>query len=146
TDATPDRVKALVAPIASSVWTQGERFGTIGCTVDGQVLEITTHRAEAYQPDSRKPEEQLSTDLDADRSRRDFTVNAMALEVTTGEPQLIDPFGGLEDLQARVLRTPIAPEESFSDDPLRMMRAARFVASFSLVPVPELVGAVESMA
>src|SRR5690606_4414169 len=122
TDATPDRIKELVAPLASALWTQGERFGTIGCTVGDHDFEITTHRAEAYSPDSRKPEVRFSTDIEADLSRRDFTINAMALEVTTAEPTLIDPFDGLIDLQQRVLRTPIAPEESFSDDPLRMMR------------------------
>lgn len=146
TDATPDRIKELVAPLASALWTQGERFGTIGCTVGDHDFEITTHRAEAYSPDSRKPEVRFSTDIEADLSRRDFTINAMALEVTTAEPTLIDPFDGLIDLQQRVLRTPIAPEESFSDDPLRMMRAARFVASFELEPVPELVEAVRAMA
>jgi poly(A) polymerase len=146
TDATPDRVKELVRPLASSLWTQGERFGTIGCTIDGKVFEITTHRAEAYSPDSRKPEVRFSTDIEADLSRRDFTVNAMALEVTGDSPELIDPFQGRVDLHDGVLRTPIAPEESFSDDPLRMMRAARFIASFGLEPVPELVEAVRSMA
>lgn len=146
TDATPDRIKDLVAPVASALWTQGERFGTIGCTVDGETFEITTHRAEAYSPDSRKPEVRFSSDIHADLSRRDFTVNAMALEVTSATPTLIDPFGGLEDLHGRVLRTPLPPEESFSDDPLRMMRAARFIASFHLEPTPELVAAVTSMA
>ena len=146
TDATPDRIKALVEPEASALWTQGERFGTIGCTIGGQDFEITTHRAEAYSPESRKPEVRFSTEIDADLSRRDFTINAMALEVTSGAPTLIDPFDGLADLQAQVLRTPIAPQESFSDDPLRMMRAARFIASFELEPVPELVDAVQAMA
>jgi len=146
TDATPDVVKALIRPIASSVWTQGERFGTIACVIDDETYEITTHRAEAYHPDSRKPEVAFSTDIEADLSRRDFTVNAMALEVTGSEPALIDPFGGLADLGAGVLRTPLEPEVSFSDDPLRMMRAARFIASFDLTPVPELLAAVESLA
>ena len=145
TDATPDRIKQLVAPMADALWTQGERFGTIGCTIGGDTFEITTHRAEAYSPDSRKPEVHFSTDIEADLSRRDFTVNAMALEVTTDSPELIDPFDGRIDLVGKVLRTPIAPAESFSDDPLRMMRAARFVASFDLEPVPELVEAVTSM-
>ena len=146
TDATPDVIKALIRPVASAVWTQGERFGTIGCTIDGETYEITTHRAEAYQPDSRQPEVVFSTDIEADLSRRDFTVNAIALEVTGSSPQLLDPFGGLADLNASVLRTPLEPEISFSDDPLRMMRAARFIASFGLTPVPELVSAVHEMA
>jgi poly(A) polymerase len=144
TDATPERIKALVGPLADAVWTQGERFGTIGCRIDGQPLEITTHRAEAYVPDSRKPDVAFSTEVTEDLSRRDFTVNAMALEVTSSEPRLIDPFGGVEDLAARVLRTPRSPEESFNDDPLRMLRAARFVARFGLTPDPALVAAVRA--
>lgn len=146
TDATPEQIKALVRPLASAVWTQGERFGTIGATIDGQDYEITTHRAEVYEPDSRKPSVRFATEIDADLSRRDFTINAMALEVTAAEPTLIDPFGGLADLMAKVLRTPVDPEVSFSDDPLRMMRAARFIASFDLTPTPELLASVRAMA
>lgn len=146
TDAVPAEVKALVGPVADAVWTQGERFGTIGCEVGGWRLEVTTHRAEAYSPESRKPEVSFSSDVETDLSRRDFTVNAMALEVTTPTPELIDPFGGLADLAGKVLRTPLSPEESFSDDPLRMLRAARFIARFGLEAVPELTQAVRSMA
>jgi poly(A) polymerase len=146
TDATPDRIKSLVAPLADAVWTQGERFGTIGCSIGGQDYEITTHRAEVYRPDSRKPEVEFATEIEADLSRRDFTVNAMALEVTADEPTLIDPFGGVADLLAKVLRTPVDPDVSFSDDPLRMMRAARFIASFELEPTDELQSSVRSMA
>ncbi len=145
TDATPDQTKAILGPWASTLWTQGERFGTIGASRDGRTYEVTTHRAEAYHPDSRNPEVVFSTDIEADLSRRDFTVNAMALELTGGEPQLIDPFGGADDLLARRLKTPLSPEESFSDDPLRMLRAARFIAGFQLEPVPEIRVAVESM-
>jgi poly(A) polymerase len=144
TDATPTQTKALVADLAEAVWTQGERFGTIGCKIDGRTYEITTHRAEAYDPESRKPEVVFSTDIEADLSRRDFTVNAMALALP--EPELIDPFGGAADLAAGVLRTPLDPEESFSDDPLRMLRAARFMAGYGLTPVPELTAAVADMA
>jgi poly(A) polymerase len=142
TDADPARIKRIVGPVADAVWTQGEQFGTIGCRVDGTTYEITTHRAEAYHPDSRKPSVAFSTELDADLSRRDFTINAMALEVTAAEPRLIDPFDGLSDLTGRVLRTPLDPETSFSDDPLRMLRAARFIARFGLAPAPGLVDAV----
>lgn len=145
TDALPARTKEIVAPLASSVWTQGERFGTIGCIIDGETYEITTHRAEAYHPDSRRPEVEFSTDIAQDLSRRDFTVNAMALEVGVGDPVLIDPYGGLDDLMSRTLRTPVDPDLSFSDDPLRMMRAARFIAGFDLEPVSELVAAVVGM-
>jgi poly(A) polymerase len=146
TDAEPEQIKQLVGPLSDAIWTQGERFGTIGCRIGDQDFEITTHRAEAYQPDSRKPTVAFAGRIDEDLSRRDFTVNAMALEVTTDEPSLIDPFDGLADLTAKVLRTPIEPEQSFSDDPLRMMRAARFIAGFELVPTPEVVASVRAMA
>ncbi len=146
TDARPEVIKSLLSGWAEAIWTQGERFGTIGAKRHGVTFEITTHRAEAYQPDSRKPEVQFSDVIDADLSRRDFTVNAMALELTTDNPVLVDPFGGAADLATRTLRTPLAPEESFSDDPLRMLRAARFLAGYGLQPVPEVVEAVRSMA
>jgi poly(A) polymerase len=149
TDATPAQTSAAVAGWADAVWDQGARFGTIGVKKGDQVFEITTHRAEAYAPDSRKPEVAFSDDVVTDLSRRDFTVNAMALRVTgasSEQPELIDPFGGVADLAASLLRTPLSPEESFSDDPLRMMRAARFLAGYGLQPDPGLVAAVRSMA
>lgn len=145
TDATPAQTKAIVGPWASSLWTQGERFGTIGCIRDGRTFEITTHRAEAYQPDSRKPQVEFTTSIEADLSRRDFTVNAMALDLTEEAPQLIDPFGGADDLVAKRLTTPLAAETSFSDDPLRMLRAARFICGYELEPTPELRKAVVDM-
>ncbi|MGI9577713.1 MAG: CCA tRNA nucleotidyltransferase [Microthrixaceae bacterium] len=145
TDASPAEVKELVAPLASAIWTQGERFGTIGASIGGEPFEITTHRAEVYTPDSRKPEVAFTgTDIEADLQRRDFTINAMALRVTGGDPEMIDPFDGRLDLAHRRLRTPMAAEVSFSDDPLRMMRAARFLARFDLDADPDLVAAVES--
>ncbi|HEY4378125.1 MAG TPA: CCA tRNA nucleotidyltransferase [Acidimicrobiales bacterium] len=144
TDARPAEIKRLIAPFAEAVWTQGERFGTIGARIDGRAFEITTHRAEAYSPDSRKPDVEFSDAIEADLSRRDFTVNAMALSVP--DPELIDPFGGAADLAAQRLRTPLAPEVSFTDDPLRMLRAARFIAGYGLQPDPELVAAVRSNA
>ena len=143
TDALPAETKRLVKGWADSVWTQGERFGTIGCQTDGWTFEITTHRAEAYDPESRKPEVVFSGVIEADLSRRDFTVNAMALSLP--DPVLIDPFGGAEDLAAGRLRTPLSPEESFSDDPLRMLRAARFLAGYGLTPDDELRNAATSM-
>ena len=150
TDAVPADTKRLLAGWADAVWTQGERFGTIGAkrVVGGvdRTYEITTHRAEAYQPDSRKPEVAFSDRVEADLSRRDFTINAMALEVTSDSPTLVDPFGGAADLVGRVLRTPIGAHESFSDDPLRMLRAARFIARLDATPEPGLVEAVRSMA
>lgn len=153
TTARPAEIKRLLQGWADAIWTQGERFGTIGAAkrVNGpdgdvdRVFEITTHRAEAYRGDSRKPDVEFSDDVAADLSRRDFTVNAMAVEVTSSAPVLVDPFGGRADLAARVLRTPLTPAESFSDDPLRMLRAARFVTRYDLVPTPDLVEAVRTM-
>lgn len=146
TDARPEETKKILAGWADALWTQGERFGTIGAKKNGRIYEITTHRAEAYSPDSRKPDVAFADAIDADLSRRDFTVNAMALELTGSEPALIDPYNGAADLIARVLRTPLSPEESFSDDPLRMLRAARFIAALNLTPDPALVAAVKNMA
>jgi len=143
TDATPDDIETLVSGIADAVWTQGKRFGTIGLMHAGHRFEITTHRAEVYVPDSRKPEVRFGKDLETDLSRRDFTVNAMALSLP--DLVLIDPFDGIADLVAHRLRTPLEPEVSFSDDPLRMLRAARFIAGYGLAPDTELVTAVEAM-
>jgi poly(A) polymerase len=148
TDARPEVTTEVVTGWADAVWDQGARFGTVGVRKGGLTFEITTHRAEAYGPDSRKPEVSYSTDVLQDLGRRDFTVNAMALRVTGApgeEPELIDPHGGVADLAAGVLRTPLGPEVSFSDDPLRMMRAARFIAGYGLRPDPELVAAVTAM-
>ena len=145
TDALPEQTKKLVAGWADAVWTAGERFGTISMQKDRRTYEITTHRAEAYSPDSRKPDVQFSLDIGTDLSRRDFTVNAMALELTADAPELVDPYGGVADLLSKTLRTPLSPSESFSDDPLRMMRAARFMSALQLQPVPELVDAVRAM-
>jgi poly(A) polymerase len=143
TDARPDDIEAIVRGWADAVWTQGKRFGTIGCKKDGRDFEITTHRAEAYDPDSRKPEVSFGDDITVDLSRRDFTVNAMALALP--EPVLIDPYGGAADLVAKRLRTPLSPQESFSDDPLRMLRAARFIAGYGLEPDVALVDAVKEL-
>ncbi len=149
TDARPEVTTALVRGWADAVWDQGARFGTIGLKNGDVVFEITTHRAEAYVPDSRKPDVSFADDIEADLSRRDFTVNAMALRVTgaPGEaPELIDPFGGVADLAAGVLRTPLAPEVSFSDDPLRMLRAAGYRLQPDealLAAVGQLVGRLE---
>lgn len=148
TDAEPDEIERLVRSLRpAAVWTQGKRFGTVGAHLDGpagrRAFEITTHRAEAYTEDSRKPEVAFSSDIEADLSRRDFTVNAMALSLD--DISLVDPFGGAVDLAAGRLRTPLSPEVSFSDDPLRMLRAARFVAGFGLEPEEQLVEAVRVM-
>jgi poly(A) polymerase len=133
TDARPEETKAVLNGWADATWTQGERFGTIGARKGDRSCEIATHRAEAYNPDSRKPEVEFSEAIEADLSRRDFTVNAMAL--TLPEPELVDPFDGRSDLLVhRRLRTPLSPEQSFTDDPLRMLRAARFIAGYGLEP------------
>ncbi len=143
TEATPEETEALVADLADALWSQGRRFGTIGLLHAGRRFEITTHRAEAYEADSRKPEVRYGRDIETDLSRRDFTVNAMALSLP--DLVLVDPFDGIGDLAARRLRTPLDPEVSFSDDPLRMLRAARFVAGYGLTPDAALVEAVEAM-
>lgn len=144
TDATPDQVRRLVEGVADAVWLQGERFGTVGIRVGDLIMEITTHRAESYVGDSRKPVVRFSTDLHEDLGRRDFTVNAMAVDVVDGK--LHDPFDGRADLAAGILRTPLSPEESFGDDPLRMLRAARFHAGYDLAPVDGIVEAARSLA
>jgi len=147
TDARPDDVKSCISGWADAVWNQGEKFGTVGARSGDRVFEITTFRAESYTDESRKPHVVFADDVETDLSRRDFTVNAMALEVTGGAtPTLVDPFDGARDLMTGVLRTPIGPEVSFSDDPLRMLRAARFIAGLDLTPTEELVTAVREMA
>jgi poly(A) polymerase len=145
TTARPGEIKACLVGWADAIWTQGERFGTIGAKKNGRTYEITTHRAEAYNDDSRKPHVEFADEIEIDLSRRDFTINAMALELTAPTPNLVDPFGGAGDLATRTLRTPLLPEVSFSDDPLRMLRAARFIARYQLQPVDELTAAVASM-
>ena len=130
TDARPDETERLVRDWADAMWTQGARFGTIGLRKGDQVYEITTHRAEVYVPESRKPEVTYGDDVITDLSRRDFTINALALRLP--DMELIDPFEGLADLAAGRLRTPLDPDISFGDDPLRMLRAARFAARFAL--------------
>ncbi len=148
TSARPDEVERLLRAISQSVWTIGKAFGTIGCKVsDGTsswVIEVTTYRADAYEADSRKPIVQFGDTLEGDLLRRDFAVNAMAVSVP--DRRFIDPHGGLRDLAEGVLRTPAEPEVSFSDDPLRMMRAARFAATLGFRPAPGLVAAMTSMA
>jgi poly(A) polymerase len=142
TDAVPAEIARLVKPFSSAVWTQGERFGTIGAKVGDRLVEITTHRAEAYDDASRKPVVTFGHSIEDDLARRDFTINAIAVLLPGRE--LVDPFDGQADLTAGLLRTPLAPEVSFSDDPLRMLRAARFLARFHLRPAAELVAAAEA--
>ena len=126
TSATPDEILAIVAPIADAHWDIGRAFGTIGARFAGDTVEITTYRSDAYDGETRKPVVEFGDTLEGDLVRRDFTVNAMALRLP--ELVLVDPSGGVEDLIARRLTTPGAPEVSFGDDPLRMLRAARFTS------------------
>ncbi|MEV8264400.1 CCA tRNA nucleotidyltransferase [Microbacterium sp. NPDC077057] len=126
TSASPDQILAIVKPVASAHWDIGRAFGTIGARVRGEQVEITTYRADSYDGVTRKPTVEFGDSIDGDLARRDFTVNAMALQVPA--VKLVDPTGGVEDLVAGVLRTPTDPRVSFGDDPLRMLRAARFSA------------------
>ncbi|MFD7860933.1 CCA tRNA nucleotidyltransferase [Streptomyces sp. NPDC059783] len=143
TDARPEDVLKIVRPWADSVWEVGIAFGTVGAQKDGYQIEITTYRSEAYDRTSRKPEVSYGDSIEEDLVRRDFTVNAMA--VALPQKDFIDPHGGLEDLAQRVLRTPGTPEESFSDDPLRMLRAARFAAQLDFEVAPDVVAAMTEM-
>lgn len=134
TNARPDDIARIMAPLCTSLWEQGRAFGTIGGFLkDGAYkAEVTTYRSEAYVDHSRKPAVQFGDDLDVDLARRDFTINAIAFDVVASVGGPHDPFGGISDLSARRLRSPIDPEVLFSDDPLRMLRAARFAARFHL--------------
>lgn len=143
TDAHPEQTEQILRGWADAVWTAGKRFGTIGAAKGGRRYEITTHRAEAYVPESRKPEVSFGDSVEVDLSRRDFTVNAMALSLP--DLALIDPYDGLGDLAAHRLRTPLDPHISFGDDPLRMLRAARLVAGHGMAPDPAVVSAVREM-
>ena len=144
TSARPDDTEAVLAAWGSATWDMGREFGTIGARRGGTVVEVTTYRADAYDGRTRKPVVAFGDSLDDDLVRRDFTVNAMALRLP--DLAFVDPHGGLGDLDAGLLRTPSPPEVSFGDDPLRMMRAARFVAQLGLVPAPEVVTAMREMA
>ncbi len=143
TDARPEQILSVVEPVASTTWTTGQAFGTIGCVISGQAYEVTTYRADSYEPNSRKPIVEFGTNIEDDLFRRDFTVNAIACDIGSGE--LVDPCGGQADLRDKVLRTPLEPEVSFADDPLRMLRAARFAARYELTPSVELVAAATEM-
>ncbi len=144
TDARPGEIRGLVAGWADAVFEVGAAFGTIGARKGDHDIEITTFRQEIYRDDSRKPEVTFSDDIETDLSRRDFTVNAMAFELPS--LALVDPYGGSADLVAGILRTPLAPEISFGDDPLRMMRMYRFQAQFGFTPDAAVETAASEMA
>jgi poly(A) polymerase len=144
TSARPKQTKKLLSGWADSVWDVGQAFGTIGARKDGFHIEVTTYRADAYDRSSRKPTVSYGESIAEDLIRRDFTVNAMAIQLPSRE--FIDPYGGLRDLARRVIRTPGTPESSFSDDPLRMFRAARFASQLQFDVDPTVVAAIRDMA
>ena len=146
TNAPPLETKKILQKWAENVWDTGIEFGTVAAKRGDTTVEVTTYRSESYASDSRKPEVTYGTSIEGDLSRRDFTVNAMALELTSKAPLFIDPFDGLVDLAKKVLRTPGTPEDSFSDDPLRMLRAARFASQLNFEIAPEVLGAMIDMA
>jgi poly(A) polymerase len=144
TDAEPDTILRIVVPISDAHWDIGRAFGTIGARVNGQTVEITTYRSDSYASDSRKPEVVFGDSLEGDLVRRDFTVNAMALRLP--HQVLVDPSGGMEDLLAKRITTPAAPEVSFGDDPLRMLRAARFSSQLGFTVAEATVAAMIELA
>ena len=145
TSARPDVTKKILTKWAQSTWDTGAEFGTIAAKYGDSTIEVTTYRSETYDPNSRKPDVDFGDSIEGDLHRRDFTVNAMALELTTDEPTFIDLFNGVTDLANKTLRTPGKAEDSFSDDPLRMMRAARFVSQLDFAVSPEIIEAITSM-
>ena len=143
TDARPQQVIAILQGWAEARYLVGIRFGTVGARKRGHSLEITTFREEIYAEDSRNPEVTFAKDVDTDLARRDFTINAMAVRLPEGE--FVDPHRGLFDLAHKRLRTPLEPEVAFTDDPLRMLRAARFVSTLGMDPAPEVVEAMRAL-
>ncbi|MCC8247626.1 CCA tRNA nucleotidyltransferase [Saccharothrix luteola] len=144
TDARPPQIMALLKGWADAIWDTGIAFGTVGATKHGQTVEVTTFRADTYDGVTRNPEVTFGDSIEGDLVRRDFTVNAMAYDVVNR--QLIDPTGGREALRAKTLDTPATPQESFSDDPLRMLRAARFVSQLGFTVAPRVLDAMAAMA
>lgn len=146
TNARPDEILQILEGWADGVFRVGEAFGTIGAVKGGNTYEVTTFRSDVYHSDSRKPRVEFSDNIETDLARRDFTANAMAICLTSGDDlEMVDPYGGLGDLATRVLRTPMDPEVSFGDDPLRMLRLYRFVATLGFSPDEAAVAAVKAM-
>jgi poly(A) polymerase len=144
TDATPDQVLEMLDGLASAVWTTGIDYGTVGAQIGGQPCEITTFRADRYDRVSRNPVVAFGTSIAEDLRRRDFSMNAMAVSVH--DRSFVDPYGGLADLARGILATPATPAESFGDDPLRMLRAARFVSQLGVSPSPQVFAAMVELA
>ncbi len=146
TNANPAASKRILSKWAENVWDTGIAFGTVVGKRGDTTVEVTTYRSESYDVESRKPDVEYGDSLEGDLSRRDFTVNAMALELTQGVPIFVDPHDGLTDLGNRLLRTPSKAEQSFSDDPLRMMRAARFASQLDFTVADDVLQAMREMA
>jgi len=145
TDALPKQSEKILEKWADSVWDIGAAFGTVAGKKGEITVEITTYRSESYDPSSRKPDVEFGKSIEADLARRDFTINAMALELTTEQPTFIDLFNGVTDLQNKIIKTPGKPEDSFTDDPLRMMRAARFMSQLNFAVDPAIIDAIKNM-
>jgi poly(A) polymerase len=146
TDAKPAQSKKILEAWADSVWEIGAEFGTIAARKGEIEVEVTTYRSESYDLNSRKPDVQFGESIEGDLKRRDFTINAMALELTTEPPTFLDLFGGIADLQSKLIKTPGTAEDSFSDDPLRMMRAARFISQLNFDVDPLVITAIKKTA
>ena len=146
TDAKPAQSKKILEAWADSVWEIGAEFGTIAARKGEIEVEVTTYRSESYDLNSRKPDVEFGESIEGDLKRRDFTINAMALELTTEPPTFLDLFGGIADLQSKLIKTPGTAEDSFSDDPLRMMRAARFMSQLNFDVDPSVIAAIKKMA
>jgi poly(A) polymerase len=146
TDAQPKDIEKILKKWADSVWDIGAAFGTVAGKKSELTVEITTYRSESYDRASRKPDVEFGKSIKADLARRDFTINAMALELTTDQPTFIDLFNGVVDLQKKIIKTPNKPEDSFNDDPLRMMRAARFMSQLNFEVDHSLLAAIKNMA
>jgi len=146
TDAHPLETKKILKGWAENIWDTGIAFGTVAGKRGDTTVEVTTYRSEKYDEDSRNPDVEYGDSIEGDLSRRDFTINAMALELTTETPEFIDPFNGIDDLAKKIIRTPSLAEQSFSDDPLRMMRAARFAAQLDFTLDEDVITAMRDMA
>ena len=146
TNAKPEETKRILKNWADNIWETGIEYGTVAGKRGDTTVEVTTYRSESYDPQSRKPEVIYGDNILGDLSRRDFTVNAMALELTSKIPEFIDPYNGLTDLAQKIIRTPTTAENSFSDDPLRMMRAARFASQLGFEIAPDVLQAMKDMA
>jgi poly(A) polymerase len=146
TNARPKESEKILKKWADSVWDIGAAFGTVAGKKGEITVEITTYRSENYEKDSRKPSVEFGENIEGDLSRRDFTINAMALELTTDEPTFIDLFNGVDDLQNKIIKTPGKPSDSFTDDPLRMMRAARFMSQLNFTIDESVLVAIKEMA